>query len=63
MPKINIALLNGHAELPTLPPSSTVQDVRTKHNRPLGKSTSNSSLPQSAIFFWGMCYHVLLHSI
>ena len=35
--RINIALPNGHAELLTLPPSSTVQDVRTKAQRAFGK--------------------------
>ena len=30
MIQISVALPNGHAELLTLPPSATVQDVRTK---------------------------------
>ena len=37
MLKINVALPNGHAELLTLLPSSTVQDVRTKAQRAFGK--------------------------
>ena len=37
MIRINVALLNGHAELFTLMPSSTVQDVRTKAQRAFGK--------------------------
>ena len=41
MIQINVALPNGHAELLTLPPSSTVQDVRTKAQRALGKSASD----------------------
>ena len=36
--QINVALPNGHAELRLpLPPSSTVQDVRTKAQRAFGK--------------------------
>ena len=35
--EINVALLNGHSELLTLLPSSTVQDVRTKAQRAFGK--------------------------
>ena len=38
MIQIKVALLNGHAELLTLLPSSTVQDVRTKAQRAFGKS-------------------------
>ena len=37
MLKINVALPNGHAELLTLLPSSTVRDVRTKAQRAFGK--------------------------
>ena len=37
MIRINVALLNGNPELLTLPPSSTVQDVRTKAERAFGK--------------------------
>ena len=37
MIQINVALPNGHAELLTLPPSSTVQYVRTKAQRAFGK--------------------------
>ena len=37
MLKVNVALPNGHAELLTLLPSSTVQDVRTKAQRAFGK--------------------------
>ena len=37
MIQINVALPNGHAELLTLLPSSTVQDVRTKAQRAFGK--------------------------
>eukprot|EP00434_Breviolum_minutum_P041914 symbB.v1.2.037290.t1/scaffold5457.1/size26926/1 len=37
MLKINVALLNGHVELLTLLPSSTVQDVRTKAQQAFGK--------------------------
>ena len=37
MIKINIALPNGHAELLTLPPSSTVQDLRITAQRAFGK--------------------------
>ena len=37
MLKIGVALPNGHAELLTLPPSSTVQDVRTKAQQAFGK--------------------------
>ena len=37
MLKINVALPNGHAELLTLPPSSTVQDVRGNAQRAFGK--------------------------
>ena len=37
MIQISVALPNGHAELLTLPPSSTVQDVRTKAQRAFGK--------------------------
>ena len=37
MLKIDVALPNGHAELLTLLPSSTVQDVRTKAERAFGK--------------------------
>ena len=37
--KINVALPNGHAELLTLPPSSTVQDLRTKAQRAFGKNS------------------------
>ena len=37
MPQINVALLNGHAELLTFLPSSTVQDVRIKAQRALGQ--------------------------
>ena len=37
MLKIDVALPNGHSELFTLPPSSTVQDVRTKAQRAFGK--------------------------
>ena len=35
--QISVVLPNGHAELLTLPPSSTVQDVRTKAQRAFGK--------------------------
>ena len=34
---INVALPNGHAELLTFLPSSTIQDVRTKAQRAFGK--------------------------
>eukprot|EP00434_Breviolum_minutum_P031260 symbB.v1.2.027641.t1/scaffold2850.1/size68925/3 len=37
MLKINVVLPNGHAELLTLLPSSTVQDVRTKAQQAFGK--------------------------
>ena len=37
MIQIHVALLNGNPELLTLPPSSTVQDVRTKAQRAFGK--------------------------
>ena len=37
MLKINVTLPNGHAELLTLPPSSTVQDLRTKAQQAFGK--------------------------
>eukprot|EP00434_Breviolum_minutum_P044477 symbB.v1.2.039729.t2/scaffold6752.1/size15748/1 len=37
MLKINVALPNGHAELLTLLPSSTVQDVRAKAQQAFGK--------------------------
>ena len=37
MIQINVLLPNGHAELLTLLPSSTVQDVRTKAERAFGK--------------------------
>ena len=37
MLKINVALPNGHAELLTLLPSSTVQDLSTKAQRAFGK--------------------------
>ena len=37
MLKIDVALLNGHAEFLTLLPSSTVQDPRTKAQRAFGK--------------------------
>ena len=37
MLKVNVALPNGHAELLTLLPSSTVQDVRTEAQRAFGK--------------------------
>ena len=37
MIQINVVLPNGHAELLTLLPSSTVQDVRTKAQRAFGK--------------------------
>ncbi len=37
MPLINVALLNGHAELFTFLPSSTVQDVRIKAQRAFGQ--------------------------
>ena len=37
MIQINVVLPNGHAELLTLLPSSTVQDVRTKAQRSFGK--------------------------
>ena len=37
--KINVALPNGHAELLTLLPSSTVQDLRTKAQRAFGKNS------------------------
>ena len=37
MLKINVTLPNGHAELLTLPPSSTIQDVRTKAQQAFGK--------------------------
>ena len=37
MIQISVALPNGHAELLTLPPSSTVQDVRTKAKQAFGK--------------------------
>ena len=37
MIQISVALPNGHAELLTLLPSSTVQDVRTKAQRAFGK--------------------------
>ena len=33
MLKVNVALLNGHAELLTLSPSSTVQDLQTAAKR------------------------------
>ena len=39
MIQINVALPNGHAELLTLLPSCTVQDVRTKAQRAFGKKT------------------------
>ena len=37
MLRVNVALPNGHAELLTLLPSSTVQDVRTKAQQAFGK--------------------------
>ena len=37
MLKINVALPNGHAELLTLPPSSTVQDLKTAAQQAIGK--------------------------
>ena len=37
MIQINVALPNGHSELLTLLPSSTVQDVRTEAQRAFGK--------------------------
>ena len=37
MIQIDVALPNGHAELLSLPPSSTIQDVRTKAQRTFGK--------------------------
>ena len=37
MLKINVALPNGHAELLTLLPSSTVQDLRTTAQQAFGK--------------------------
>ena len=37
MLKVNVVLPNGHAELLTLLPSSTVQDVRTQAQQALGK--------------------------
>ena len=37
MIQINVVLPNGHAELLTLLPSSTVQDLRTKAQRAFGK--------------------------
>eukprot|EP00434_Breviolum_minutum_P016418 symbB.v1.2.014471.t1/scaffold1055.1/size140776/13 len=37
MLQVNVALPNGHAELLSLQPSSTVQDVRTKAQRAFGK--------------------------
>ena len=37
MIRIHVALLNGNPELLTLPPSSRVQDVRTKAQRAFGK--------------------------
>ena len=37
MIQIHVALPNGHAELFTLLPSSTVQDLRTKAQRAFGK--------------------------
>ena len=35
--KIHVALPNGHAELLTLPPSSTVQDLKTAAQQAIGK--------------------------
>ena len=53
MLKIDVALPNGHAETLTLLTSTTVQDLRTARPRkPLGKSTSNLSLPR--IEFWSI---------
>ena len=43
---INVTLPSGHTEILTLLPSSTVQDVRTAANEPLGESTSDLSLPR-----------------
>ena len=43
MLQINVALANGHAELMSLLPSSTVQDLRTKA---LWESSSDLSLFQ-----------------
>jgi len=37
MIQISLALLNGHAELLTLPPSSTVHDLRTKAQQAFGQ--------------------------
>ena len=37
MIQINVVLPNGHAELLTLLPSSTVQDARRKAQRAFGK--------------------------
>ena len=37
MLRLNVVLPNGHAELLTFPPSSTVQDVRTKAQQAFGK--------------------------
>ena len=39
MLQINVALPNGHAELLSLLPSATVQDVRTKAQLAFGKKT------------------------
>ena len=44
MINIHAVLPNGHSELLTLLPSCTVQDLRTEA-QPLGKSTSDLSLP------------------
>ena len=37
MLQVNVALPNGHAELLTLPPSSTVQDLKTAAKQAFGK--------------------------
>ena len=37
MLKIHVALPNGHAEILTLPPSSTVQDLKTAAQQAIGK--------------------------
>ena len=39
MLQINVALANGHAELMSLLPSSTVQDLRANARLAFGKST------------------------
>ena len=46
MLKINVALPNGHTELLTFLPSSTVQDVRTK---------AQLGCAANSILAWGLC--------